>query len=98
MTTNATDSDSLPRRVDPRRKARRFQAAQRPDIVLPDGRVLKPRLKIADELGISERTVRRMNANTTFVGNVAYVDESSVLQLIADTIERRNKPRRGRRA
>jgi hypothetical protein len=94
MSTNAT-VDGLSH-VGPRR-TRRYTAAGRPDITLPDGTKLKPRARIAAELGVSERTIRRLNADLTYVGNVAYVTEQSVLQLIAETIKHRNQPPRTRR-
>jgi hypothetical protein len=78
-------------------RQRRFTRETRPDIPLPNGTKLKPRARVADELGVSERTIRRMNAETTFVGNVAYVNPDSVLQRIADTLKRRNQPPARRR-
>jgi hypothetical protein len=91
MSTDTSVTDSLPRRE------RRFQATQRPTITLPDGRILKPRARIAADLGVSERTIRRMNADTVFIGNVAYITEKSVLEIITGTIKRKNQPPRTRR-
>jgi hypothetical protein len=89
-----TDDDSLP--TLPR--LRRFiKPESRPDIKLPNGKTLKPRARMADEMGVSERTVKRLNAETAYIANVAYVNVDSVLQLIGDTLKRRNQPPRRRR-
>jgi hypothetical protein len=69
----------------------------RPDIQLPNGKKLQPRFRFAEELGLSERTVKRMNLATTYIGNVAYVETEASLLVIADTLKRRNQPQRRRR-
>ena len=71
----------------------------RPSIILSNGRRLEPRVKVAEELGMSERSVRRMNPPTTYLANVAYIDRDETLKLIGAGLKRRDKnPRRRRRA
>jgi hypothetical protein len=81
----------------PSRQARRFTRADRPDIKLPNGKILKPRARFADEVGVSERTIRRLNPPTALIAGVAYVESDGTLQLIADTVKRPNQPARRRR-
>lgn len=70
----------------------------RPDITLPDGRVLTPRARLAEEVGISDRTAARKNPETTYVSGVAYVDRASGLQDIVGKLRRRNQPARHKRS
>lgn len=72
----------------------------RPDVVLPDGRVLTPRARLAKELHVHERTLVRANHATVYIANVAFVDRAAVLNDIAHGLRRRNEPprRRGGRA
>jgi hypothetical protein len=65
----------------------------RHDIPLPDGDVLTPRKAFAEEtIGVSERTVMRMNLPTVYLSNVAFVKQRASLQIIADRAERKNQP------
>ena len=67
----------------------------RQDIILPDGEVLTPRAKFANnDLGVSDRTAARMNLETTYVGGVAYVLRNASLRTVAERVARRNQPRR----
>jgi len=77
---------------------RRFKREHRPDIALPNGKKLQPRRHFADEIGVSERTVKRLNPPTTYVGNVAYIEPDATVQLIADTLKRKNQPIKQRKA
>ena len=70
-------------------------------IPLPNGKVLEQRSHFAHEtLGVSDKTVQRMNFPTTYLGNVAYVDRNESLEIVAARTQRRNQPptkRRGHR-
>lgn len=69
-------------------------------INLPNGKTLKPRHDFARENlgGISDKTAKRMNFPTTYIGGVAHVDVQASLNIVADSVQRRNQPpqRRGR--
>ena len=78
----------------PRQRMRR---EDRPSITLPNGKVLEPRVKFASDLGLSEKTVTRMNVPTTYIGCVAYVDRDEGLKHIGAGVKRRNQPARRRR-
>jgi hypothetical protein len=69
----------------------------RPDIRLPDGRVLTPRARAAKQVGVAERTMARRNPPTTYIGGVAYVDRDSTLADLANGLRRRNEPMKRRR-
>ena len=73
----------------PRQRMRR---EDRPSITLPNGKVLEPRVKFASDLGLSEKTVTRMNVPTTYIGCVAYVDRDEGLKQIGARVKRRNEP------
>lgn len=62
-----------------------------PEIRLPGGDALIPRADFCDELGVTERTARRWNFPTTYVGGVAFVQRDASLQIIAGTVHRRNQ-------
>jgi hypothetical protein len=64
----------------------------RPHIQLKND-ILVPRRDFADELGVTDRTCRRLNLPTTYVGNVAHVLRNASLDVIAQTVRRRNQPR-----
>ena len=69
-------------------------------IELPNGRVLEQRAHFADDLGVTDKTVKRLNAPTTYIGNVAYVDRRAALEVLAARIKHRNQTptkRRGHR-
>jgi hypothetical protein len=60
--------------------------------------VLMPRRDFArDVLGVSDRTVARMNLPTTYVGNVAHVLRDASLRVLAERVRRRNEPQQRRR-
>lgn len=73
-------------------------AKVRPDITLPNGRVLTPRGHLADDLKIHDRTLARMNVPSTEFGGVIYVDRDATLQMIGERVGRRNDPVRRARA
>jgi hypothetical protein len=80
---------------------RRRGRQSRRRIKLPNGDYLKPRAEFAEtELGVTDRTARRMNLPTTYIGNVAYVPHAASLAIVAARVQRRNQPppRRRRRA
>ena len=71
----------------------------RPNIKLPDGEVLVPRAIFArDNLGVCDKTCRRWDLPTTYVGGVAYVPRNASLRIVAERIHRRNQPPPRRRA
>jgi hypothetical protein len=59
-----------------------------------DGDVLKWFGEIAANLGISERTLKRMNVERTRIGGVLYGSEKAIARAIADSM---TKPRARRR-
>jgi hypothetical protein len=69
----------------------------RPDIPLPSGKTLTPRIKFAESIGLSDDTVRKMNLPTTYIGSVAYVPRDASLREIASRTKRRNEPPARRR-
>ena len=69
----------------------------RPDITLPGGEVLTPRIKFAQSIGLSDDTARKMNLATTYIGSVAYVPRNASLMAIASRTKRRNEPPARRR-
>jgi hypothetical protein len=79
----------------PRPRMRRRE--DRPSITLPNGKVLEPRVKFAGDVGLSEKTVRRMNLPTTYIGCVAYIDRDEALKQIGACVKRRNEPPARRR-
>jgi hypothetical protein len=82
---------------DYRRGQRRVPLEQRPDVRLPDGRTLRPRIKFAGGVGISDKTAARMNLPTVYIGGVAYVDLDSSLECIGDAARPRKRPGANRR-
>jgi len=54
----------------------RIARSKRPDIKVEND-TLKPRIRFAKEIGVSERTMIRMNLPTTYFGNVAYIFENA---------------------
>ena len=68
--------------------------ADRPDIHLPNGDVLKPRDRLAAEHNISTRTLSRMGVETVLVANVAFCSERSFLRIVASGLR---APKRRRR-
>jgi len=71
----------------------------RPNIQLLDGEVLVPRAVFArDNLGVCDRTCRRWDLPSTYVGGVAYIPRNASLRIVAERIHRRNQPPPRRRA
>ncbi|MBA4033798.1 MAG: hypothetical protein C0480_04215 [Bradyrhizobium sp.] len=65
---------------------------------MPDGDVLIPRDVFASEvLHVDDRTVRRMNLPTVYVGGFPYVRRNASLQAVADMAKRRHEPAKKRR-
>jgi hypothetical protein len=77
------------------------RAKVHPRVRLPDGDYLVPRREWAAELGITDRTARRMNLPTIFLGGgAAYVKhDASTLLVIERRMKQANEPPRrpGRR-
>lgn len=69
---------------------------RRPDIVMPDGSVMTPRARLAEEIGISERTIARKNPPTVYIGNIAYISRAAGLESIVGKPIRRNTPSKRR--
>jgi hypothetical protein len=89
MSDITTDITAAMKRRGPRPRRR---------IELPNGDYLQPRAEFAAvELGVTDRTARRMNLPTTYVGNVAYVPHAASLAIVAARVQRRNQPARRRR-
>jgi hypothetical protein len=85
------DTNPTPTAVNRRR-------CSRDSIALPDGDVLVPRRLFAEAIGVSERSVARMNLPTTYLSNVAHVKQNAGLQIISDRAQRKNQPPKRRRA
>jgi hypothetical protein len=83
-----------------RSKKRRGPPA-RVRIDLPNSDFLEPRAAFADFIGVTDKTVQRMDVPTTYIGLVAYVPHNESLNILASRAKRRNqpapKPRRTRR-
>jgi hypothetical protein len=65
------------------------------NIQLPTGDTLMPRRQFAEDIGVTDRTARRMDLPTTYIGNVAHVLKNESLRVVADRVSRPNqrKPR-----
>jgi hypothetical protein len=84
-------SDNIPNEV--RRPQRGVS-----EIPLPDGDTLVLREKFAkNEVGVCDRSARRMNLPTVFVGGRPFVKRNASLQIIADQVKRKNQPPKRRR-
>jgi hypothetical protein len=82
--------DNPPKVARPRRRI--------PIIKLPSGEDLVPRSDFAEhEIGVAEKTLKRLNLPTTYVGGKAYVARIASLQIVADSVRRRNQPPQRRR-
>jgi hypothetical protein len=75
---------------------------ERPCIPLPNGDVLEPRRQLAASIGVTDRTARKLNLKTTYIGGVAYVPRNASLQQLAEDARHRSEPygggRRGRKS
>ena len=63
--------------------------------------VLMPRREFAEAiLGVTDKTARRMNLPTTYIGNVAHVLRNASLQVVESRVRRPNQrqPRKAARA
>jgi hypothetical protein len=69
----------------------------RRDINFPNGKKLRPRVRIAEDVGVCEKTLARMNPPTTYVGGVAYCNPDDVLKIISDSLTQKNQPPKKRR-
>ena len=68
------------------------------EIPLPDGDVLIPRDTFAaSDLHVDDRTVRRMNLPTVYVGGFPYIRRNASLLAVADKAKARNEPAKKRR-
>jgi hypothetical protein len=62
-------------------------------IRLPDGDTLVLRKDFAEDiLRVSDKTVKRMNLPTTYVGGKAYVARNASLEIVAAGVKRPNQP------
>jgi hypothetical protein len=77
--------------AEPKREQRRARSVERPSITLPNGKVLDPRRRFADEIGLAERTVAELKPPTVYIGKVAYVDRDATLMQLAAKLKRRNR-------
>jgi hypothetical protein len=80
-------------------RSKKRRSTKRPHIQIA-GQTWKPRsMFAADDLGISDRTARRMNFRTALIGGIAFVPVEESLRDVAARARRRNDPprRRGRR-
>ena len=70
---------------------RHYRPKPRPDITI-DGKVHKPRARIANNIGVTDRTAVRYNWPTFYVGGIAYCEEEGCLADLAGRARRRNEP------
>jgi hypothetical protein len=64
----------------------------RRDIILPNGKKIRPRARIAADVGVCEKTLARMNPATTYWGGVAHCDPDDILKMIGDGLKSKNQP------
>ncbi len=68
------------------------------EIEMPDGDPLILRHHFAKvKVGVSDRTARRMNLPTVYVGGFPYVKCKASLKILADQAKRKNQPTKRRR-
>lgn len=79
-------------------RRRRVSREDRPDIVMADGRVLRPRFRVAEKAGVNERTLRRKHGEVVYIGGVAYVEENSAISDLVGKPQRRNQPAKTKRS
>jgi hypothetical protein len=85
-----TNLDAISREAKPKKGPRR---ENRHPISLPGGDMLVPRRDFAEkEIGVSERTLIRLNLPTVYIGGVAHVARDGSLAVIASGVQRRNQP------
>lgn len=81
--------------VEPATRQARTRREDRPDIPLPNGRVLRPRFRVAEALGVDEKTLCRRTIETFRIGNLAYVDpDSATVALVGEPVRRNAPPKR----
>jgi hypothetical protein len=69
------------------------------EIPLPDGEILEAREIFAEKtLAVCDRTARRMDFPTVYVGGFPYVKRNVSLRIIPDRAKRKNQPQKPRRA
>jgi hypothetical protein len=82
--------------TDPPRasRVRRKHTGRR--IKMPNGDQMWPRKELAeDELGITEKSLKRQNPPTTYLGGVAYCPhDETIKRVVTDRIRRPDQPRR----
>lgn len=61
-----------------------------PDIPLPNGKKLTPRVRFAGKIGASEKAVQRLKFETFYIAGIAYIEEEGSLQKLVDRARRRN--------
>ena len=83
-----TDTTETPADGDRRRAGRPPRQHARKRIRLPNGDELWPRGDLADKLDVNERTVKRMDLPTTYIGNAAYHPHDESLAIVASRIKR----------
>jgi hypothetical protein len=69
----------------------------RPHIPTADGDFLEPRQQWAGVVGITDRTARKLNLPTVYIGGVAYVKHHGSTAILVDRAQRRNEPAPHRR-
>jgi hypothetical protein len=70
---------------------------QRKRILLPDGDHLYPREQFAAEvLGVSDKTAKRYNLPTVYIGGSPFVKHNAALQQLAGGARRLNQPAKRR--
>jgi hypothetical protein len=75
----------------------RLRAVTRPDIII-DGKIWRPRQRIAEEdIHVSDKSAKRYNFRTVYIGGVAYCPVEESLRDIAARARRRNEPPSRRR-
>jgi hypothetical protein len=75
---------------------RRYRPRPRPDIIV-EGKVWKPRAKLADKFGFTDRAAQRRNWRTAYIAGVAYCEEESAAADLVSEASRRNEPLKRKR-
>jgi hypothetical protein len=92
-----SDDITTTNKAVPARRRRGLGRDARPDIVMSDGRVFRPRFRIAAEAGVDDKTLKRKHCETRYVGNLAYCEINSALAALLGE-PKQQRQRRARRS
>jgi hypothetical protein len=75
-----------------KRRGKGSRPQPRKHIALPDGDTLVPREELAAELGITDRSLRKLPLAVTYLGNIAYVARNKALAIVLKEKTRKPPP------